>query len=453
MIRWLTRTLGTLAALAAWLCLAAWCAGRVLTDTTQITQYLSWAPGWGAGLAVFALGLVGMVLRRLGRPRREYHAATSSTSGPEIDANGPASAAGGGGGAVSAGAGQAGSRRGASDPERHGPRAVRRRRRRRIPIATIAAFLGLSLVGANFEPLRLCVWKVLPRDAAPEAARETPPRTLRIVQWNSSKPGPWNWTGILSALRPGMIAPVASSRPALDAAETVPWADVFFLSHTMTGDEYAQFVGSLPDTYTSRRWINFTVASRVPVLAMKSFSLRLAESTPRKREAEITLFQKLYNKVMPRLGISRRVFDAIEDGSLVVTTLDTRTELGRETVVYFIDLPSDPFLWKMATARAAAARIRELQQANNLPAADILLGDSNTPRGSASLEELTRAAFADNVTPVHAAGSATLATWPRAHPAFHIDHCYLIPELRAARYGVVDPGVSDHMAQVVEVAR
>lgn len=99
------------------------------------------------------------------------------------------------------------------------------------------------------------------------------------------------------------------------------------------------------------------------------------------------------------------------------------------------------------------ASIRELQQANNLPSADILLGDSNTPRGSISLEELTRAAFADKVTPVHAAGSATLATWPRPPRVPRIDHCYLIPELRAERYGVVDPGVSDHMAQVVEVAR
>jgi endonuclease/exonuclease/phosphatase (EEP) superfamily protein YafD len=81
------------------------------------------------------------------------------------------------------------------------------------------------------------------------------------------------------------------------------------------------------------------------------------------------------------------------------------------------------------------------------PAPDLIVGDFNIPRGSRSLRRLTL-----GYPHAHSqAGHGHAGTYPRHRQLVHIDHMFVGPRLRAARYETVDPGVGSHRMQVVEV--
>jgi hypothetical protein len=154
-----------------------------------------------------------------------------------------------------------------------------------------------------------------------------------------------------------------------------------------------------------------------------------------------------------------------DSGRAMFLEIDTTAALGRPIVLWVLDMPSDwrKSRWKMAKNGANAIQAwqgpriarddlgqthQELVQKFGFPAPDIVVGDMNIPRGSASLRLL-----APGMTHAFNQGGAGFAgTFPRNRPLLHIDHTFLGRGLRAARYRIADPGPdSAHRAQVTEI--
>ncbi len=148
--------------------------------------------------------------------------------------------------------------------------------------------------------------------------------------------------------------------------------------------------------------------------------------------------------------------------------------LGRPLVVWAVDLPSDPSLWRdevMARARgvieawegpALAAndrgRWRSTGEVTRVPEPDVVVGDFNTLRGSASLERLTpgmTGAFGQ-------AGWGWSGSWRPEHPnaavdallglgGWHIDLTLVGPAWRATGYRLLRTRSGAHRAQVADL--
>lgn len=155
----------------------------------------------------------------------------------------------------------------------------------------------------------------------------------------------------------------------------------------------------------------------------------------------------------------------IDAGEGLFAELDTTAELGRTTVIWLIDLPSDPDLWRERVCREAAATIAAYrgpamsrgpqgldvpQELATLgfPLPDIVVGDFNIPRGSASLRHLSvglNDVFAGS-------GWGAGGHFPREVPVFALTQAFAAPWLEAKRYNAVDLGGGRHRAQVFELA-
>ena len=140
--------------------------------------------------------------------------------------------------------------------------------------------------------------------------------------------------------------------------------------------------------------------------------------------------------------------------------------LGGDTTLWFLDLPSDPYIPRERMMRQALESIRAFRgpvherradgsealrtlEVPGFPAPDILAGDLNTPRGTASLGQLMGPfglshAFAQ-------AGIGPEASFPARVPVVHIDHVLVGPRLRATRYDIVDMEAGRHRAQAVQL--
>lgn len=149
-------------------------------------------------------------------------------------------------------------------------------------------------------------------------------------------------------------------------------------------------------------------------------------------------------------------------------------------VIWGLDMPSDPRLWRWPMAERASEMIRgfrgeqlvwrgegsereRVREAivGGFPTPDVVIGDFNTPRGAASLGLIVPAGF---VNAFDEAGVGDGATWPRRvpwevrprwwprWPMFQIDHTFVGPGLRVWRYQLIDPGGSgSHVMQRVVV--
>lgn len=152
-----------------------------------------------------------------------------------------------------------------------------------------------------------------------------------------------------------------------------------------------------------------------------------------------------------------------DPGRALLVELDTKALLGRNLVIWCLDLPSDVSLHRRMVCREAAEAIaafagpidtieangsvnREMLTSPGFPPPDLILGDLNTPRGSGSLRALTgdlRGAYDQ-------AGSGGCATWPYRFPLWHIDQMFAASWLRAVRYSDIDLGGGTHRAQFGE---
>ena len=165
-------------------------------------------------------------------------------------------------------------------------------------------------------------------------------------------------------------------------------------------------------------------------------------------------------EVQARLQRRKIRFDP---GRALFLELDAREHLGRNIVVWVLDMPSEPRLsrWVMSKeAREAIARWEGpvvgsagVRGTGKFPEPDIVVGDFNIVRGAASLSVLLpgmRNAF-------DMAGAGYAGTWPRHGyrtpiPLVHIDQMFVRSgpggPVRAARYEVVDPTFGYHKMQV-----
>ncbi len=149
---------------------------------------------------------------------------------------------------------------------------------------------------------------------------------------------------------------------------------------------------------------------------------------------------------------------------------EVETERGPLTI-WAIDLPSDPSLARLPLAREAGSAVRgwrgvarvrgpdggrrsERSERAGFPEPDIVVGDFNIPRGSASMREFFRAAGAPGLrNAFDEAGWGWERTWPRRGPVWAIDHCFVGGRVRAVSFGAIDPGVGGHRAVVVDLVR
>lgn len=236
--------------------------------------------------------------------------------------------------------------------------------------------------------------------------------------------------------------------------------DVFLLSSNQPWSVVEASLQALNPQYRVAHLGNFVVASTLPIVGARRFSLALAQQPvaldPRhEREKEMrAALEKFWNEHCQRFGISLRSFGGLEDGDLVAVRLDATATLGREITIYYLDLPSDPFESKWSIAEQTRTQLERLlgqkdEQTGKalLSPADIIAGDFNTPRGSASL-----GLIAPGMT--HAfdqGGWGAEVSFPRTLSLLHIDHVFVAPWLRARRYETVQPEAGDHWMQWAEI--
>ncbi len=149
----------------------------------------------------------------------------------------------------------------------------------------------------------------------------------------------------------------------------------------------------------------------------------------------------------------RRIIEArplvISDvGLIVMFRIDGGPEFDRPLTIYVVDLPSDPRRSRaLITSRLRhhldKSRLRHHLDAAAPPPPDIVVGDFNIPRGSASIAGL----FPSLRDAYEEAGHGYGATFHRAFPLHHIDHTLLGERIRCVRYDLVDPGVGRHRVQ------
>ncbi len=137
---------------------------------------------------------------------------------------------------------------------------------------------------------------------------------------------------------------------------------------------------------------------------------------------------------------------AFDRGHAVFFVLDTSEVLGHTTVVWAIDMPSDPRQGRMKNAKIARSHIEAWQGQDGtqgFPPADIVVGDLNVPRGSASLGVLC---------PSMRDAGGVLGTWPRRWSLWQLDHTLYDPRSWAlVRLWAVDPGVGTHRMLVCDL--
>jgi len=148
--------------------------------------------------------------------------------------------------------------------------------------------------------------------------------------------------------------------------------------------------------------------------------------------------------------------------------IDSTADLGRPLVVWIVDLPSSPEVPRREAALRARRAIeswtgpllrpgegdtitREPAQDVGFPAADVIVGDFNTPRGAWSASRIAApltSAFHDVGL---GGGVGRCVTWPRERPLYQLDQAFVRDWLRSCRYEVRDPGATPHRIQILDL--
>ncbi|MBL0869955.1 MAG: hypothetical protein IBJ18_05190 [Phycisphaerales bacterium] len=398
----LRRGVRLLAVIAGWLCVVAcagvlslWVTGKVVSDRQHALQVLAWLPSWLVLAPAAVLALLTLLVRWPSAVRRgeDEHESTP--------------------------------------------------RRRRGFAWWVSSLMLWSVLGALVWSHWVEMRWLNALKAETTLADGRVKGSLRIAHWNIDAFLARQWSGDLREFFP------------------YPAPDVLLMSSNQPRAAQASCLSSLRKAYDVKRFGNFVVASAVPILHARAYSLNLnqpatANESDRKAEAALRArLEQWWNDNCERVGMARRGFQEAESGDLIVIRLDTRERFGREMVVYYIDMPSDPFASRYRLAERAQQLIEGLRAKRDaegravVPTADMIVGDFNTPRGSASLDLLTNGmenAFDQG-------GWGLVATFPRPWGLLHIDQMYVAGWLRAARYAVEMPPVGEHWMQWADVVK
>lgn len=283
------------------------------------------------------------------------------------------------------------------------PPAPRPARARHLLLALV--FFSLLWTFAEYRLYRL----VLPSKPV------DPARSLAVLSWNPNSTFMSSFHEIVNAQR----------------------ADVIAVANPPAFAQFPEILATLGDAPDSVRFGRLSLLSRFRVLRWGATDLKIRGSRPYvSRGVEATVIR-------------------IDTGQALYAELDTSALFGRTTVVWFLDIPSDPLLWRQAMltqARASLdaapmiARVRRdgLDEPDALvarfPDPDVILGDFNTTRGSASLSIIAR----DAAHAFDLAGAGLDGTFPRDMPLVSIDHLFIAPWLDAASFEIVRPDAGTH---------
>jgi len=300
-------------------------------------------------------------------------------------------------------------------------------------------------------------WRTLASGPAPRVDASGVP-AWRLSYWNVSgaERGPW-------------VQNVLAGEPDLVIIANL-WGYKSFLEFR---DAFKGQKGPTPTVFFDPR---FMVATRWPLVRWGATDLRIAPSDEARKP-----------------GGEDRFFRA-DPGRAAFIELDTSQHpalksLGRPLVIWIVDLPSDISLPRMQVTRNAASAIASLgaspmeYQAGQwvttgtrvpFPQPDVIVGDFNIPRGSASLRDLT----ANAIDAYDAAGSGYAATFPAnqfvvlstlakdpehaplsvrilarllGRPWWKLDHAFVNPDCRVTGYRVLDPGSGTHRLQMLDL--
>lgn len=389
------RLLGFALCLIACVPLGLWTIGRLVSDAWGYSQFVSWIPTWMLILPALVLTALALPARRTrpdGRPAR-------------VVAN---------------------------------------------VYRAVAAWAALSVLHFAFIEHRL--------HRAILGAGAPGPGAVRLFQWNAQLPDSDALQGGYGAL----------------ALKHGRLPDVFFISTAQSADRIDDSSESLKAAgYHPALYPPFVIWSKYKVLHFDFLQFFMnnpggptepitdAQDRPGTVDASIRRparwrLIRWYNTYAPMLGIPARRFPQGEIGYILPVTIDTSEPLGRPITIWFIDLPSDPFVFRRDIAEFARAKCEQWVKETDprtgkprLPLPDVIIGDTNIPRGSWSLGQL----WGDMHHAYDDAGWGLCATWPRAFPLMHIDHTLLAPWLKATGYRVGEPPVTDHWFQIVDVEK
>ena len=270
--------------------------------------------------------------------------------------------------------------------------------------------------------------------------------SLSIAHWNLTMPDSERWEGSL----PDAVG-VGRGNNAGGAAPPV----VYLLTSNQTNaafDETLRKLRTDGNTWNVVRRGEFVVISVLPIVSTRLHRLQTV-GTVRGTMEERQRWEDFYNRWAVRIGVGARTFNGDSAAEVFEVEVDATASLGKVVRFWLIDLPSDP----MINRRAAAMAVREwlsVQRsvADGLRLPDVVIGDCNIPRGCRALDVVMEAAGRPVRHAFDQVGWGLSASWPKAMPMLHIDHCFLTPGLRAMSYSLVKPPVADHWAQRVEIA-
>lgn len=295
----------------------------------------------------------------------------------------------------------------------------------RRPVSWLLVALTWAVMLGWFTHTHCRLFSAQPRSDKPAVA---------MMHWNMSWPSRRTWGQYVEAIK------------------DQPNQDLIFLTNPIPSRRYFQQL--YPDQYPgyhAARGQRQIVLSTFEIIASADASLRVPHPS------DFASFPIDLPPDEPDVvsSLAPQVPDPAwyDEGRVLFAIIDTSAPLGRPITVWFVDLPSHPRLDRARLIRYVKNRIDWLVSNPKLPEfepfakPDLIVGDFNTPRGSASLDALCgelENAFDD-------AGRGSDFTWPRRFPLYHIDQIFLRRPLRAVAYDVRDPGISGHRMQLIEI--
>lgn len=180
-------------------------------------------------------------------------------------------------------------------------------------------------------------------------------------------------------------------------------------------------------------------ASRVrPVPAVRDWK----ESTGAqlRRIASFTIYSRL--RFLDTRTVAR-------DGAIIIVRIELEAPQleGGRLIVHLVNLPSDPERPRHEIASRALELLEAARGLEPLSPPDLVIGDFNMHRGSASMKRLVpgmRHAYDE-------AGHGYAATFHERWPLWHIDHAWIGPRLRATRYDTPFDAAWRHYPQLLWV--
>ena len=125
--------------------------------------------------------------------------------------------------------------------------------------------------------------------------------------------------------------------------------------------------------------------------------------------------------------------------------LDTTEQLGKELVIYAIDLPSN----LNESRKNIVQRAKRLLHQVDAPEPNMVIGDFNMTRNSQSMIRF----FPKLTDAWDLAGVGWSYSYHRAFPLFHIDHILLNTDFKPIAYELQDPEFGRHCIQILELAQ